>query len=65
MTKNQLIQQYLNMIVIAVNDLNTLLPVEENQIGSDLWKIMLAEKNLRDRYVDQPATSEDTKSDSL
>jgi len=65
MDKKQLIQQYLNMIVSAVNDLNALLPFEENKVGSDLWKIMLAEKHLRERYVDQPTTSEDTKSESL
>lgn len=62
MTKEQLIRQYLNMIVIAVNDLNTLLPMEENKVGSDLWNIMLAEKHLREKYVDQSLTSESPKS---
>lgn len=41
----------LNMVEIAISELNSLLPLEENGVGSDLWKLMIASKNLRKKYL--------------
>lgn len=41
----------LNMVEIAISELNILLPMEENKVGSDLWKLMIASKNLHEKYL--------------
>ena len=52
----------LNMIEIAISELNAALPADENIVGGDLFNIMIAARHLRERHVKPENRSQGAKS---